>query len=118
MFEKMGLRSAAAVVAALAFGATASTAQAQDVAGVNVTAKAPTSVTVNVTGMRVTAVRQVVRVAANTVCRNAALNYEIDVFDTDWCSSHTIDRTMARYRQAHAGSQVAMGPQVLTIASR
>lgn len=87
--------------------ATASPSMAQDLTGVNVTAKAPTSVTLKVGGMDLSTVKRQVRGAAYFVCRNAVVNGELTFFDLSWCADTTRAKAMVAYRAALKGADVA-----------
>lgn len=89
----------AAVLAAAGLSlATFVPAHAESVSPVEVTGRAPTTMTVKVAGLSDWQVHKVVRGAANRVCRNAVANYELDYFEADWCASRTLDRTLADFR--------------------
>jgi hypothetical protein len=85
-----------------------------------VTGAAPTSVKINITGLQHRAVRQLVRVAAVQVCGNAISNRELSWTDGDWCVAATLDHSMNKFRHLRAATphQLAIGPQILTIATR
>lgn len=78
-------------------------AQAQELADVSVNGLHPTSLVVRVAGLDAGAVRNAVRATSYTVCRNAALNRELDQFDVLWCADKTHARTMRTYRSAQSG---------------
>jgi hypothetical protein len=120
MFAKMTSAITAGAVAALALGVGLASAQSADVAPVKVTGVAPTSVTINITGLQHAAVRQLVRVAAVQVCGNAISNRQLSWDDGDWCVAATRDHSMDKFRRLRAATahQLAMAPQMLTIASR
>lgn len=120
MFAKMISATTAGAVAALVLGVGLASAQSTDVASVNVTGEAPTSVTLNITGLQHAAVRQLVRVAAVQVCRNAISNRQLSWDDGEWCVAATRDHSMDKFRRLRAATphQLAMTRQMLTIASR
>ncbi len=95
----MSVSKFAMLIAAAGLALTAAApAAAESIAPVEVTGRAATTVTVPVRGLTDRQVRQVVRVAANHVCRNAVANYELDTFDQDWCASRTMDRTLGAFQ--------------------
>ncbi len=118
-------RSAAAVLSALAATATLAIAmpsQAQDVTAVSVSPQAPTSITLRVAGLEIGAVKQQVRKAAHQVCRNAAVNGELDVFDVAWCTNASRLKAMNVYRSALKGADMdgvrqAQAPYIRVAAS-
>lgn len=95
------LRAQTAAIAAiigLAMTATAlpAAAQSQSIAPLDVV-KAPTTLRVSVAGKDIATVRRDVRMAANTVCRNAVANYEVDFFDLGYCSETARWKAMNHY---------------------
>lgn len=111
-----------ASLAAIAL-ATASPAAAQDLSGVNVTARAPTSVTLKVGGMDISTVKREVRDAARLVCRNAVANDELTFFDLSWCADATRAKAMVTYRAAlkgvdPSGALRAEGPILTLLAAK
>jgi hypothetical protein len=74
--------SALAAVSALALPAAAA---AQSPKSVEVIGRAPTEVRIPLVGKAVSQVRQEIRVAASTVCRNAVANRELPLYDRNWC---------------------------------
>ncbi|MBI1197947.1 MAG: hypothetical protein GC203_08790 [Phenylobacterium sp.] len=86
--------SALAAVSALALPAAAA---AQDVTPLQIEGHAPTSIRISLAGKTPDGVKQEVRVASGTVCRNAAANRELAFYDVDWCRQVTQTRAMSRY---------------------
>jgi hypothetical protein len=89
-----------AAVAATMVLAITSPSQAQDLAGVNVTPVAPTSVTISIAHLAIADVRKEVRSASTLVCRNSVTNHELYAMDLNWCANATRIRTMNKYRAA------------------
>ncbi len=91
-------------------------ATAQSVAGIDVTGRRATVEIVPVRGLSDRSVRQVVRIAAGHVCRNAVFNHELDTFDQDWCASRTMDRTLGEFRalKRSGASQLAWANLTIT----
>ncbi|WP_296599726.1 hypothetical protein [Phenylobacterium sp.] len=108
--------SALAAVAALTLPLAAA---AQSVAPVQVDGRTPTVVRIALAGKPAAAVKHEVRVAAGTVCRNAATNRELAFYDVDWCRRATEVRALSRYAAIlkHNGDQLAAGSE-LTLAVR
>lgn len=92
-------------------------AHAQSVAPVEVSGRAPTSMVVRVAGLTDWQVHKVVRSAARHVCKNAVDNYELDAFETDWCASRTMDRTLGEYRALKRGGATQAAIGTLTLAA-
>lgn len=84
--------------AALAAASIAVPALAQpQVSPVDVTPNAPTSITISLSGKTHAAVRDEIRVASKTVCRNAVTNHELTFIDVAWCAGRTQDRALRRF---------------------
>ena len=86
---------ALAAVAALAMSASA--VNAQDVGGIEVQGRAPTTLRIDVRHMDPIVVSQVVRVAAQTVCGNAIDNREVDLGDFITCRDASAGKAMKSY---------------------
>lgn len=118
-------RSAAVLVSALAATAMLAVAmpsRAQDVSAVSVSPPAPTSITLRVAGLEIGAVKQQVRKAAYQVCRNAAVNGDLDMFDVAWCTNASRLKAMSVYRSAirgldATGVREAQAPNIRVAAS-
>jgi hypothetical protein len=78
------LKTLSALAAATALALPAAAA-AQSPKSVEVIGRAPTEVRVPLVGKAVSQVRQEIRVAASTVCRNAVANRELPLYDRNWC---------------------------------
>lgn len=108
----------AAVAAALLLAAGGS-AQAQSVAEVDVSGRAPTQIAISLAGKSVEAVRAEVRVAARAVCRNAIANHELDLGDLLGCRQNSVARAFRRYDEIRAGAaQNAAAPSAIVLSSR
>jgi hypothetical protein len=84
-----------AAVAALAMSVPA--AMAQDVGSIDVQGRAPTTLRIDVRGMDRSAVSQVARDAARTVCGNAIDNREVDLGDFITCRDTSAGKAMKSY---------------------
>lgn len=104
MFSLKTLAALAAVTA------LALPAAAQTVSTVQVEGRAPTQVRIALVGKPAVVVKHEVRVAAGTVCRNAAANRELVFYDVDWCRHATEARALSRYAAIvkHNGTRVAV----------
>lgn len=105
-----------AAVAALALPVTAF---AQSVTSVQIKGHAPTEVRIDLAGKPAVAVKQEIRVAAGTVCRNAARNGDLEFYDVAWCSRATQVKALSRYTAIvkHNSAQLADGGE-FTLAVR
>jgi hypothetical protein len=104
--------------AALAAASLALPAAAQpDLAPVNVSGKAPTTLRISIGGLEKAAVRRQVGAAAHSVCRNAIRNRELDLFDFQWCSDGATRKAMHRYSQMTQG-RVLAGRGVILLSAR
>lgn len=115
---KLSMLGAIAAVTALALPAVST---AQTVSSVSVEGRAPTEVRIALAGKPTVAVRQEVRAAAATVCRNAAANRELAFYDVDWCRGATQARALSRYAtivKQNRGQFAAGAPKTLTLAAR
>jgi hypothetical protein len=105
------------IAAAFAAASLALPAVAQpEVAPLNVT-KAPTTLTISIAGKDKAAVRDEVKVAARTVCRNAVTNYELAFTDVNWCRDKTQHKAMRRYA-ALVMQRGFAGSGAITLAAR
>ncbi|MFO1015109.1 MAG: hypothetical protein U1E50_15250 [Caulobacteraceae bacterium] len=94
---------------------------AQEVRGLEVEGRAPTSVVLHVDGLSYAEVRSGVRRAAATVCDNAVGNGELDQIDRGWCQSASADKAMGRYRTSlrlAARGEYASGAPPVVVAMR
>jgi hypothetical protein len=105
-----------AAVAALAMSAPA--ANAQDVGGIDVQGRAPTTLRIDVRRMDPIAVSQVVRAAARTVCGNAIGNREVDLGDFIPCRDASVGKAMKSYAAMTSSRHEAPFERALYLAAR
>lgn len=108
--------SALAAVTVLALPAVTA---AQDVTPLQVEGRAPTSIRISLAGKSADVVKQQVRVAAATVCRNAVTNRELAFYDAVWCRQATQARAFSDYARIvkHNATALAAGAEI-TLAVR
>lgn len=107
---------AAAVAAALAVGG--SPAFAQNVSEVAVSGRAPTQVKISLAGKTVADVRQEVRAAAGTVCRNAITNRELAFDALLPCKQATQGKALRRYAAIVSARARTTTTAMLVLSSR
>jgi hypothetical protein len=109
-------------LALLAVLGLAGSLQAEQVSGVEVTGRLPTSTVVTTAGKTFRAVSHDIRLAADQVCSNADRNGDLRGTETTWCSNAATDRALVRYRvllrQARDGRQVAAADTAIFVALR
>jgi hypothetical protein len=119
MFILQSLRLAVpslAAVAALAMSVPA--ANAQEVGGVDVQARAPTTLRLDIRGMDSTAVSKAVHVAARTVCGNAIDNREVNLGDFITCRDDSVGAAMKTYAAMTTSHKVAPFDRAIVLSAR
>jgi hypothetical protein len=112
------LFATASVAASVLVAAPAQAAQ-QNLAEVAVSGRAPTQIAIPLAGKDVAAVRQEVRGAARTVCRNAVANRELTFDDVLWCRQATQAKAMRRYAAIVApATRTAEAAPILVLSAR
>ena len=107
-----------ALAAGAALAAAPIVASAADVTPFKVEGRAPTAVKITIAGKAAVEVRQEVRVASRTVCKNAVSNRELAFYDVDWCSDATQRRALSRYAaivRHNRGAQLAATELTLAV---
>ncbi|MFN3513417.1 MAG: hypothetical protein ACK41C_10250 [Phenylobacterium sp.] len=108
----------AAFAASAALAVPGAFAHAQSVDELAVSGRAPTELSIPLAGKSADLVRDEVRAAARTVCRNAVANRELEVEFRGWCSRKSAARAMDRYALILARASFAEGPTSLTLSAR
>lgn len=117
MSARSSFLPAASAAAALAMAGVP--AFAQNISEVAVTGRAPTSVTISLAGKPAPVVRREVRVASDTVCRNAISNRDLAFYDLQWCQQKTAAKALRRYAAiVSARSQTAALPGAIVLSLR
>jgi hypothetical protein len=98
-----------ATIGAVLLAGSGSPALAQNISELAVSGRAPTQIAISLAGKSATTVRDEVRVAARTVCRNAVHNRELGFDDAQWCRHTSGAKALRRYEAIVAGAQRSAG---------
>lgn len=119
MFVLKSLRLAVpALAAGAALALSSGAANAQDVSGLDVQGRAPTTLRINISGKDAPAVAKAVHVAARTVCGNARDNRELGLGDVVACQDASFDKAMRRYAAMTRSHNVAAIEGAIVLSAR
>lgn len=111
-------KSIAILAAACALLGLPAAAEPQTLSEVSVSGRVPTELRIDIASKAATAVRQEVRVAAGTVCRNAVTNDELEFYDVRWCSDKASARALRQYSRIVSGrTSLALAPSAIVLAA-